>query len=65
MADKLVMFAGAGHTSVLYTNQLNTANMRYYGDRMKTVRILINTPASLVGPWNSFSGAGRAGFPTS
>ena len=46
-ADKLVMFAGAGHTSVLYTDQLNTANMRYYGDVMKTVRILINTPASL------------------
>jgi acetaldehyde dehydrogenase/alcohol dehydrogenase len=22
MADKLVMFAGAGHTSVLYTNQV-------------------------------------------
>ncbi|GBG00655.1 hypothetical protein Rsub_13389, partial [Raphidocelis subcapitata] len=47
MADKLVMFAGAGHTSVLYTNQLNTANMRYYGSVMKTVRILVNTPASL------------------
>lgn len=46
-ADDLVMFAGAGHTSVLYTNQLNTANMQYYGDRMKTVRVLINTPASL------------------
>ena len=48
MADKLVMFAGAGHTSVLYTNQLNTERMRYYGARMKTVRILVNTPASLV-----------------
>ena len=47
MADALVMFAGAGHTSVLNTNQLNTANMRYFGDAMKTVRILINTPASL------------------
>ena len=42
------MFAGAGHTSVLYTNQLNTERMRYYGARMKTVRILVNTPASLV-----------------
>ncbi|KAI8477186.1 MAG: acetaldehyde dehydrogenase [Monoraphidium minutum] len=47
MADKLVMFAGAGHTSVLYTNQLNRKNMEIYGNRMKTVRILVNTPASL------------------
>lgn len=38
---------GVGHTSVLYTNQDNNEDrIAYFGDKMKTARILINTPAS-------------------
>lgn len=46
-AEALVALGGIGHTSVLYTNQdLETARVRHFGDRMKTARILINMPAS-------------------
>ena len=42
-----VALGGIGHTSVLYTNQdLQQERIRYFGDRMKTARILINTPSS-------------------
>ncbi len=51
MADRLVRFAGPGHTSVLYTNPLNRAAIDTFGKVIKTVRVLINTPASQVGGW--------------
>ncbi|MDA7746387.1 bifunctional acetaldehyde-CoA/alcohol dehydrogenase [Psychromonas sp.] len=38
---------GVGHTSVLYTDQdANSDRIAYFGDKMKTARILINTPSS-------------------
>ncbi len=47
IADSLVRLGGIGHTSVLYTNQdLQQPRIRQFGERMKTARILINTPAS-------------------
>ncbi|KAA9001816.1 bifunctional acetaldehyde-CoA/alcohol dehydrogenase [Affinibrenneria salicis] len=46
-AEKLVAMGGIGHTSCLYTDQDNqVARVKTFGDRMKTARILINTPAS-------------------
>ncbi|RNM24315.1 bifunctional acetaldehyde-CoA/alcohol dehydrogenase [Dickeya undicola] len=46
-AEKLVAMGGIGHTSCLYTDQDNQARrVNYFGDKMKTARILINTPAS-------------------
>ena len=46
-AEKLVAMGGIGHTSCLYTDQDNEAGrIHYFGDKMKTARILINTPAS-------------------
>jgi len=38
---------GVGHTSVLYTDQdINEDRIAEFGDKMKTARILVNTPAS-------------------
>lgn len=45
-AENLVNFAGKGHTSVLYTNPLNSERINYFGNNLKTGRILINTPSS-------------------
>ena len=46
-AEKLVAMGGIGHTSCLYTDQDNQpARVTYFGQKMKTARILINTPAS-------------------
>ncbi|PHM41209.1 bifunctional acetaldehyde-CoA/alcohol dehydrogenase [Xenorhabdus szentirmaii] len=46
-AEKLVEMGGIGHTSCLYTVQDNQAErIRYFGNKMKTARILINTPTS-------------------
>ncbi|NRN27557.1 bifunctional acetaldehyde-CoA/alcohol dehydrogenase [Photorhabdus heterorhabditis] len=46
-AEKLVEMGGIGHTSCLYTDQDNqAARVKYFGDKMKTARILVNTPAS-------------------
>lgn len=46
-AEILVAMGGIGHTSCLYTDQDNlTARVAYFGDKIKTARILINTPAS-------------------
>lgn len=46
-AEKLVAMGGIGHTSCLNTDQDNqTARVAYFGDKMKTACILINTPAS-------------------
>ena len=46
-AAALVALGGMGHTSVLYTDQdLQADRIHRFGHRMKTARILINTPAS-------------------
>ncbi|MDP5239825.1 bifunctional acetaldehyde-CoA/alcohol dehydrogenase [Uliginosibacterium sp. 31-16] len=46
-AEALVALGGIGHTSVLYTDQdQQVERIRHFGDRMKTARILINTPSS-------------------
>lgn len=45
-ANALVQYAGRGHTSVLHTAASNSVNIGKFEDRLKTVRILINTPAS-------------------
>ena len=47
IASKLVALGGIGHTSVLYTDQdQQKERVNYFGERMKTARILINTPSS-------------------
>lgn len=46
IADKLVRFGGLGHTSVLYTDARNKDRIDQVGTRLKTGRVLINTPAS-------------------
>ena len=47
MASELVALGGFGHTSVLFTDQdLNPERVAAFGARMKTARILINTPSS-------------------
>jgi len=46
-AAELVALGGIGHTSVLYTDQDRRADrVMAFGVRMKTARILINTPSS-------------------
>jgi acetaldehyde dehydrogenase / alcohol dehydrogenase len=45
-AEHLIEFGGPGHTSVLYTNPANLDNIAYFENRMKTGRVLINTPSS-------------------
>ena len=46
-AEKLVEMGGIGHTSCLYTDQDNQPErVKFFGEKMKTARILINTPAS-------------------
>ena len=46
-AEELVTLGGIGHTSGLYTDQdIQTDRVLAFGFRMKTARILINTPAS-------------------
>lgn len=46
-ASQLLSLEGEGHTSVLYTDQdLNKDRIAFFGQKMKTGRILINTPSS-------------------
>ncbi|WP_298440344.1 bifunctional acetaldehyde-CoA/alcohol dehydrogenase [uncultured Ferrimonas sp.] len=46
-AEALVALGGIGHTSGLYTDQdTQVERVKQFGFRMKTARILINTPAS-------------------
>jgi len=46
-AEALVALGGIGHTSALYTDQdLHPDRVALFGARMKTARILINTPSS-------------------
>lgn len=46
MAEILVRDGGFGHTSSLYINPSRTEQLAQHADRMKTCRILVNTPAS-------------------
>ncbi|KAL4451627.1 hypothetical protein ABPG75_007289 [Micractinium tetrahymenae] len=46
MADRLVNLFGPGHTSVLHTNPRNRDHIDYFNATIKTVRVLVNTPAS-------------------
>ena len=46
LAAALVDFAGAGHTSVLYTDTQNKAAIKLFESRINTCRMLINTPAA-------------------
>ena len=46
-AYTLVSQLGIGHTSVLFTNQITHQDrVHYFGNRMKTGRILVNVPAA-------------------
>ena len=46
-AVKMVELGGIGHTSGLYTNQdVNSDRIKYFGDKLKTARILINIPTT-------------------
>ncbi|GHA48785.1 bifunctional acetaldehyde-CoA/alcohol dehydrogenase [Photobacterium aphoticum] len=46
-AVKMVEIGGIGHTSGLYTNQdVNADRIKYFGDKLKTARILVNIPTT-------------------
>ena len=46
-AVAMVEIGGIGHTSGLYTNQdTNEDRIRYFADKLKTARLLINTPST-------------------
>ncbi|MDR2526575.1 MAG: bifunctional acetaldehyde-CoA/alcohol dehydrogenase [Rickettsiales bacterium] len=45
----LVNDGGAGHTSILYTNQQSKDRIEFFGNKMNTGRVLINTPSSFGG----------------
>ena len=45
-ADELVMHGGPGHTSSLYINTNEKEKMAEHAERMKTSRILVNTPSA-------------------
>ena len=45
-AEKLVLFAGRGHTAVLYTAPSNREHIKHFQDNVQTARVLINTPSS-------------------
>ncbi|TLS66407.1 bifunctional acetaldehyde-CoA/alcohol dehydrogenase [Photobacterium damselae] len=46
-AVTMVEIGGIGHTSGLYTNQdINADRIKYFGDRLKTARILVNIPTT-------------------
>ncbi|KKD58181.1 acetaldehyde dehydrogenase [Grimontia sp. AD028] len=46
-AVTMVEIGGIGHTSGLYTNQdVNQERIKYFGDKLKTARILVNIPTT-------------------
>lgn len=45
-AERLVKFAGNGHTAVLYTDSRNTQRIEEFGNRIHVGRVLINQPSS-------------------
>ncbi len=46
MAYELVSKGGAGHTSVLYTDERSKDRINFYSEKMPTCRLLINSPSS-------------------
>ena len=46
MAYELVLKGGAGHTSVLYTDERKSDRISLYAEKMPSCRILINQPSS-------------------
>ena len=46
MAYELVLKGGAGHTSVLYTDERKEDRINLYAEKMPSCRILINSPSS-------------------
>ena len=46
MAHELVLKGGAGHTSVLYTDERKSERINAYAEKMPSCRILINSPSS-------------------
>ncbi|MFO8064833.1 MAG: bifunctional acetaldehyde-CoA/alcohol dehydrogenase [Spirochaetia bacterium] len=46
LAAQLVAFGGIGHTSSLYTDEANRDRIEGFGAKMKTGRVLVNSPAS-------------------
>ncbi|MDD2839569.1 MAG: bifunctional acetaldehyde-CoA/alcohol dehydrogenase [Rickettsiales bacterium] len=54
-AHDLVNLGGAGHTSILYTNQQVQDRIDYFSNMMNTGRILINTPSSFGGIGDVFN----------
>ena len=46
MAHELVLKGGAGHTSVLYTDERKSDRINAYAEKMPSCRILINSPSS-------------------
>ncbi len=46
MAYELVSKGGAGHTSVLYTDERHKERIDAYSEKMPTCRVLINSPSS-------------------
>ncbi len=46
MAERLIADGGYGHTSSLYIHPSQTEKLAKHADRMKTCRILVNTPSS-------------------
>ncbi len=46
MAYELVLKGGAGHTSVLYTDERKQDRINAYAEKMPSCRILINSPSS-------------------
>lgn len=45
-AYELVSKGGAGHTSVLYTDERSKDRINFYAEKMPTCRLLINSPSS-------------------
>ena len=46
MADQLVKDGGYGHTASIYVHPSQTEKLNKFADRMKTCRILVNTPSA-------------------
>jgi acetaldehyde dehydrogenase/alcohol dehydrogenase len=54
-AYQLVELGGAGHTSVLYTDERRQERITYFAKKLHTGRILINTPSSQGGIGDLFN----------
>jgi len=55
IAHELVLKGGAGHTSVLYTDERKSERINAYAEKMPSCRILINQPSSQGGIGDLFN----------